>query len=89
MILHMAIISYIWFENSFYFLSLFTKFCIQAFAYRLAHYPKKELVINNYLLFWVSALNDVRLSDSQICKLSEKNEVLLKWRTCEFSCVKS
>ena len=82
MILHMAIISYIWFENSFCFLSLFTKFCIQAFAYRLAHYPKKELVINNYLLFWVSALNDVRLSDSQI-------EVLLKWRTCEFSCVKS
>ena len=32
---------------------------------------------------------DVRLSDSQICKLSEKKEVLLKWRTCEFSCVKS
>ena len=45
-----------------------------AFANHLVHYPKKELVINNYLLFWVSALNDVRLSDSQICKLSEKKK---------------
>ena len=56
------------------FILFWTEYTCEHFAYRLAHYPKKELVINNYLLFWVSALNDVRLSDSQICKLSEKKK---------------
>ena len=70
------------FEANFCYFFLKKIFCLLnfpswKFAYRLARYPKRETVINNYLLFWNKNLRILENSLSKTVK-KENHIILIK-----------